>query len=136
MKICVAYVSHTGNTKRFAEAISELLKVPLFDIANSSPSAVADFDLLIIGTPVTGFQPAPEFSAFISRLPKCAEKKAILFCTYAIAKGGTIKVMEKALLERGYSTILSVSKKGVKPNKADFKDALDEITKALEKQRG
>ncbi len=134
MKTCVVYVSHTGNTKRFAEAISELLKAPLFDIATSSPSAVADFDLLIIGTPVTGFQPAPEVSAFISRLPKGAEKKAILFCTYAIAKGGTIKVMEKALLERGYSTIRSVSKKGVKPNKADFKNALDEITKTLEKQ--
>jgi flavodoxin len=135
MKTCIFYISHTGNTKRFAEAISELLKTPIFDIATSEPTAVTEFDLLIIGAPVIGGKPAPEVLAFMKRLPQGEGKKAILFCTYALAKGGTLKAMEKALAEKGYTTILGVGKRGVKPNKADFKDALGEITKALEKQQ-
>ncbi len=135
MKLCVSYLSHTGNTKRFAEAISELLKAPIFDINTSEPAAVAEFDLLIIGTPVIGGKPAPEVLAFMKRLPQGEDKKAILFCTYALAKGGTLKAMEKALAEKGYTTILGVGKRGVKPNKADFKAVLDEIAEAVEKQQ-
>ena len=135
MKTCVVYISHTGNTKRFAEAISELLKAPIFDIATSEPSTVAEFDLLILGAPVIGGKPAPEVLAFMNRLPQGEGRKAILFCTYALAKGGTLKAMEKALAEKGYTTILGVGKRGVKPNKADFKAVLDEIAKAVEKQQ-
>jgi len=59
MKACVLYVSRTGNTKRLAEAISELLKAPVHDITrNIGPSDVDGFDLLVIGTPVMGLGPA------------------------------------------------------------------------------
>ena len=72
--------------------------------------------------------------AFVERLPKAEDKKSILFCTYALWKGSTFKVLEKELANKGYDTILSVSKKGMKPNKpADFSDVLDEIKKALKK---
>ena len=55
MKACVLYISRTGNTKRLAEAISELLEAPVFDIAASpDPSVADDFDMLAIGTPVPG----------------------------------------------------------------------------------
>jgi flavodoxin len=131
----VFFISHTGNTKRFAEAIAEKLKAPLFDIATTSPSEVAAFDLLLIGTPTTGGKPAPELSAFINRMPQSAGKKAILFCTYAFMKGGTFKAMEQGLSAKGYETILSVAKRGIKPSKAEFTDALNEISKALEKQQ-
>ena len=136
MKACVLYISRTGNTKRFAEAISELLKAPVFDIANApEPSVVDDFDLLVMGTPVMGLRPAPEVQAFVKRLPECTGKKAILFCTYAIKKGGTLNVLEKELTGKGYVTIVSVSKRGLKPSKADFSDVLAEITKAVEKSK-
>ena len=131
MKACVLYFSRTGNTKRLAEAISESLKVPIFDITTSVPSVTEEFDLVIIGTPVTGFNPAVETLAFIQRLPQSEGKKAILFCTYAFAKGGTLKVMDKELSSKGYSTILSVSKRGVKPNKADFADILEKIAETV-----
>ena len=53
MKACVLYISRTGNTKRLAEAISDLLEAPVFDVANTSdPSVADDFDLLAIGTHV------------------------------------------------------------------------------------
>jgi flavodoxin len=136
MKACVLYISRTGNTKRLAEAISELLEAPVFDIAAApDPSVADDFDLLAIGTPVMGMRPTPEVHSFVKRLPECTGKKAILFCTYAIRKGGTLNVLEKELAEKGYVTIVSVSKRGLKPKKADFSDVLAEITKAVEESK-
>jgi hypothetical protein len=114
-----------------AEAMADSLKTPVFNIATTEPSVANNFDLLIIGTPVTGLKPAPEVLSFLARLPQGEGKRAILFCTYAVAKGGTLKIMEQELAKKGYSTILSVSKKGVKPNKADFSDAIDEIAKKV-----
>jgi len=132
MKACVLYISRTGNTKRLAEAISELLKAPVFNIADIPElSAVQDFDLLVIGTPVMGLRPTPEVQSFVKRLPEGGGKKTILFCTYAIKQGGTLKVLEKELTTKGYINILKVSKRGVKPSKADFTEVLDEIGKAV-----
>jgi flavodoxin len=134
MRTCVLYFSRTGNTKRMAEAISDSTKAPAFDIASSEPSVVENYDLLILGTPVEGSRPPKEILAFIERLPKAEGKKTILFCTYALWKGRTFKILEKKLASKGYDTILSVSKKGVKPNKpADFSECIDEIRKVLEK---
>ena len=134
MKACVLYISRTGNTKRLAEAISELLNAPVFDIASSpEPSVANDFDLLAVGTPIMGMRPTPEVHSFVKRLPECNGKKAILFCTYAIRQGGTLKVLEKELTQKGYSTILCVSKRGLKLSKADFSDVLQKINRVLEK---
>jgi flavodoxin len=134
MKTCVLYFSRTGNTKRMAEAISESTKAPAFDMTSSEPSVVEDFDLLIVGTPVEGFRPARKTMAFVERLPKTEGKKAILFCTCALWKGRTFKVLEKELSSKGYDTILSISKKGMKPDKpADFSDSINKIKNVLEK---
>ena len=135
MKTCVVYFSRTGNTKRLAQAIAESTNAPVFDIASSEPSVAENFDLVILGTPVEGFRPAKETLDFVERMPKVEGKKAILFCTHAIAKGSTFKTLEKELDKKGYKTILSVAKRGMKPDKpADFSDVLKEINKALEKQ--
>jgi flavodoxin len=134
MKSCVIYFSLTGNTKRFAEAISELLGAPALDITSCDPSTVTGYDLLIIGTPVMGMQPAPLVSTFVKRLPQGYGKKTIIFCTYAIAKGGVLKRLERELGAKGYVTILSIGKRGVKQNKADFKDALAEVSRVVEEQ--
>ena len=136
MKTAVFYFSRTGNTKRFAEAISELLKVPYFDIASLQPALVTDYNLLIIGTPVNGFRAAPEVSSFIQKLPEGGNKKTILFCTYAVAKGSTLKILEQELFKKGYKNLLSVSKRGVKLNKTDFTDAISQITKCVENSAG
>jgi flavodoxin len=58
-----------------AEAISEEIKAPVFDMTSSDPSIAKDFDLLIIGTPVEGFNPAKEVKAFVEQLPKTEGKK-------------------------------------------------------------
>lgn len=134
MKACVLYISRTGNTKRLAEAISESLKAPVFNIADApEPSVTQDFDLLVIGTPVMGMRPAPEVHSFVKRLPEGSGKKTILFCTYAIRQGGTLKILAKELAQKSYINILTVSKRGIKPSKTDFTDIIDEINRALGK---
>jgi len=131
MKACVLYLSRTGNTKRFAEAISESIQLPIFDIEASDPSSFKDYDLLLIGTPVTGFSAAPQVISFAKKLSEGSGKRTILFCTYAFAKGRTFDVLEKELAQKGYNNILCVSRKGIKPNKNDFKDAVDAISKKI-----
>ena len=134
MKPCVLYFSRTRNTNRLAEAISESIEAPAFDIAVSEPSVVENFDLLILGTPVEGSRPAKEASAFIERLPKAEDKKTILFCTYALWKGRTFNILKKGLSRKGYTIIIDVSKKGMKPDKpADFSEIINKIKKSLQK---
>jgi hypothetical protein len=70
----------------------------------------------------------------VKRLPEGNGKKAIVFCTYALAKGTVLKGLGKELAAKGYVTILGVGKRGVKPNKADFKDVLAEVSRAVEEQ--
>jgi flavodoxin len=134
MNACVIYFSRTGNTKRLAQAIAAAAKAPIYDVAATKPSTVENFDLLIVGTPVEGSRPAAETVAFLDSLSKVEGKKAIVFCTCRIWKGGTLKILEKQLAAKGYESVLSVSKKGMKPDKeADFSDIVGEVTKALEK---
>ncbi len=133
MTTCVVYFSRTGNTKRLAQAIADTSKAPIYDLASTQPSSVANFDLLILGTPVEGASPAKEAFAFIQAMPKVEGKKAILFCTYRIfGNERTMKKMEKELAAKGYETVLKVSKKGMKPDQeADFTEILNRVKEAL-----
>jgi flavodoxin len=133
MKPCVLYFSRTGNTKGMAEAISEATNTPVFAIASSDPSVVEDFDMLIVGTPVEGFRPARETTAFVERLPKTEGKKAIVFCTCALWKGRTFSILKKELSRKGYDTVLTVAKKMKKDQPPDFTDSINKIKQSLEK---
>jgi hypothetical protein len=55
-----------------------------------------------------------------------------LSSTCAVAKGSTLKGLEQELSKKGYRNLLSVSKRGVKPSKTDFSEALTEIAKCVE----
>ncbi len=133
MNPCVIYFSRTGNTKRLAEAIANQIKVPIFSISSSEPSIVDAYSTIILGTPVEGANPAKETLAFIERLPETEGKKTILFCTYRLfGNARTLKNMQKKLADKGYETILKVSKKGMKPEQpADFSEVLVEIKKVI-----
>jgi flavodoxin len=61
MKACVLHFSITGNTRRFAEAISEFLTIPVFDINNTETVVVNDFDTLTLGTPVKDLIPQKKY---------------------------------------------------------------------------
>jgi len=132
MKACVLYFSQTGNTRKFAEAISDSLKIPaVFDMTTTEPSVVDDFDVLILGTPVHGFNPSKGALAFVERLPEGKGKKTILFCTYRLWKGRTFGRLKKELNKKGYSTILCVSAKGREFSKETFSNSIGKIAEAL-----
>ena len=116
-----------------AEAISEAIRAPIFDIGSSDPVVVKDYDVLILGTPVEGFRPAKETRAFAKDLPPTDGKKAILFCTYALWKGFTFRSLSAQLGKKGYECILRVSKKKVVPGQTDFSDVAGEVKQVLEK---
>jgi flavodoxin len=133
MKPVVLYFSRTGNTKGLAEAIAQQAKAPIFSISSNEPSVVEAYDTVILGTPVEGASPAKETRAFVERLPQAQDKRAILFCTYRIfGNERTMKALEKVLAEKGYKTVLKVSKKTKKPGEpSDFSELLGEVKKAL-----
>jgi flavodoxin len=132
MNACILYFSQTGNTRKFAEAISDSLKIPaVFDMTTTEPSVVDDFDVIILGTPVHGFNSAEETLSFVERLPDGNGKRTILFCTYRLWKGSTFSKLKKELKKKNYSTILSVSVKGREFSKEDFVDPTAKIVKVL-----
>ncbi|TET24256.1 MAG: hypothetical protein E3J73_08605 [Candidatus Bathyarchaeum sp.] len=66
MNACVLYFSQTGNTRKFAETISDSLKIPaVFDLTTTEPSVVNDYDVIVLGTPVHGFNPSKESLSFV-----------------------------------------------------------------------
>ncbi len=67
MNGCVVYFSRTGNTKRLAQAIADIAKVAIFDIAGTTPSTIETYDHLILGTPVEGSSPAKETKTSIKK---------------------------------------------------------------------
>jgi flavodoxin len=131
MRTVVLYFSRTGNTKFMAESIANAIKAPAFDINSADPVVVEDYDMIILGTPVEGFRPSKESLAFVERLPTTDNKKAILFCTNKLWRGSTFKSLSKALTDKGYNSVLDVSKRGVKIGKTDFSDVIKKVQKAL-----
>jgi hypothetical protein len=73
-------------------------------------------------------------SQLFLHLTEGSGKKAIVFCTYAVGKGGALNKMSQQLTKKGYATILAVGTRGVKSSKDGFKDLVNEIAKAMEKQ--
>ena len=121
MNYCILYFSQTGNTKRFAQAISNSLNIPaVYDITTNEPNVVKQHDMVIFGTPVHGFNPSKESVAFVKQLPEGNGKKAILYCTYRLWKGRVFSKLKGELKKRSYSTILCVSAKAKEFTDEDF----------------
>ena len=81
MKVIVAYMSQTGNTKKVAEAIFQEIKgkkeiKPLDEVGS-----LAGYDLAFIGFPIQGYGPAGEGKSFLEQRTK--GKNIALFITHA-----------------------------------------------------
>ena len=134
MNAVVVYFSRTGNTKKLAEEIAQAIQAPIFDVATASTAKVAEFDLIIFGTPVEGASPTKEARAFLDSMSEVSGKKAIVFNTCRLfGNSRTNKALEKALKAKGYENVLAVSKK-VKANQApDYTDTVSKVKEATAK---
>ena len=114
-----------------AETLSNVVQSEsAFDIVSTDPKAICNYDLLLVGTPVEGFKPAKETTAFLENIPQVKDKIAILFCTYALWRGFTFLSLNRLLNKKGYRCILKVSKRKV-TDQTDFSDAAINVEKAL-----
>jgi flavodoxin len=111
MKACGLYFSITDNAMRFAETISERLKIPASDITVTEPCTINDFETLILGTSFRGFNCSKELFAFVESLPQGNGKKIILFCTSRLWKGRTSGKLKKELKKKGIATFCVLKKR-------------------------
>lgn len=65
MKYAIRYYSKTGNTKKLADALSELLNVPALDISHP---LTEDVDKLFFGSGVYGCSLDPEVISFVGNI--------------------------------------------------------------------
>ena len=86
MKCVIIYFSQTGNTEKVAQAIQKGIKLAgsdcdILNIKNANPKELYRYDLIGIGSPVFGAEPA-NVSDFINEMQFVGGKQAFVFCTH------------------------------------------------------
>lgn len=93
MKYAVRYYTKTGNTKRLAQAIAEVLGVEALPISEPVTEAV---DLLFLGNSYYAFNIDPEVKAFVGSLEKSKVGKIVNFGSAAMLNSTYKKVKAEA----------------------------------------
>lgn len=81
MKVLVAYLSQTGNTRRVAEAIYEEIEEEKELRPLSEVESLEGYDLAFIGFPIHASNPAAEARAFLEE--KARGRRVAVFVTHA-----------------------------------------------------
>ncbi len=68
LKAIVVYDSWSGNTGLIADEIARVLHCPSIKVDNVGEYAMADYDLIVVGSPVHGGMPTDEIENFLSSL--------------------------------------------------------------------
>jgi flavodoxin len=133
MKSIVIYDSYTGNTKKIAEVIAETLKCKAKHVKEIDKNKVAEYDLVVIGTPVHAGMPSKKIKNFLKE--KRIKKFCAVFCTYGVYLIGNLlarnclnymkrKIKAKCIGKfkcPGFYQIMKIHKG--RPNKKDLKNA-------------
>lgn len=82
MKVLVAYMSSTGNTKKIAEAIYGEIAAEKEIRPVSEVESLGGYDLAFLGFPTHGYGPDKKTKAILEKLCK-DKKKVALFVTHA-----------------------------------------------------
>ena len=111
MNIAIIYESSTGTTAKAAEAMGQALtalghQCRVQSVSRANPGEVAQADLICIGGWVKGMfivgqHPSEGSLRFIDRLGDLAGKQAVVFCTYKIAPGSTLRQLAQAMQQHG-----------------------------------
>lgn len=133
MDAIVIYESLTGNTRKAAERIAEEIITGGVGVKAVSPMASIDFqalsdsDLVVVGTWVDGLvlfgqRPGGKFRD----VPALTGKKAVAYCTYAVAPGRTLDKMTTVLGDRGAEPLggMAINRRKIVDESKDFVDRL------------
>lgn len=135
IRACVIYYSYSGITRRVAEGIRSVSGCDLIEVRTTTPYSnftaytkgvlrsrkmahdpiepelidVSDYDLLIIGSPVWAWKPAPAINAAIQALVGCEGKMAVVFTTCSNQPGEALPLISRALEGRGVKVMAEIS---------------------------
>lgn len=136
MKIAIVYDSSTGTTANAAQRMGKTLEAHghqcrVQSISLADPADVSEADLICIGSWVKGLfiirqHPTEGTMRFIERLGDLAGKNVVVFCTYKLAIGSTLRQMAEALEEEGATVVEQFKYRGSEPNSkfASFANSL------------
>lgn len=129
MHVSIVFDSRTGTTRAAASAMARHLEhqghyCRLWSVGDADPAEVAEADLICVGTWTQGpflllQHPTAASMHFIERLGDLRGKKALVFCTYRVATGSTLRRMAAALEARGAEVVGRFRYRGARPT-ADF----------------
>jgi hypothetical protein len=105
----IIYESMTGTTQRAAHLIGDAfydaqIDARVYPTAGATAEAIADADLVIVGTWTDGLLilgQRPGKHKKLAQLPSLAGKRCLVYCTYAIAPGRTIEKLTKVVERLG-----------------------------------
>ena len=127
MNITIVYDSSTGTTAKAAQTMGKTLEAHghqcrVQSIALADPTDVSEADLICVGSWVKGLfiirqHPTEGTMRFIERLGDLTGKNAIVFCTYKLAIGSTLRQMERALEGKGAKVVGQFKYRGPEPKK-------------------
>lgn len=128
MKVEIVYDSQTGTTAAASDAMRKKIEqlghqCRVQSITQANPTDMSRADLICIGTWVKGLfvilqHPTAGTMQFIDRLDDLTDKKVIVFCTYKLAAGSTLRQMANALERKGATVIKQFKYRGSEPNGA------------------
>jgi len=126
MNIAIVYDSSTGTTAKAAETMGKTFEAQghrckVQSIAKADPADVSEADLICVGSWVKGLfiirqHPTEGTMRFIERLGDLSGKNAIVFCTYKLAIGSTLRQMAQALEGKGAKVVGQFKYRGPDPN--------------------
>jgi flavodoxin len=125
MNIEIVYDSNLGTTATAAQAMGKAFMAQghqcrVQSIGKADPVEVANADLICIGSWVKGLfiirqHPTEGTLHFINRLGDLKGKRAVVFCTYKIAAGSTLRQMAQALEKKGAVIVGQFKYRGPQP---------------------
>ena len=126
MKIEIVYDSSTGTTAAAAEAMSKTLEdlgheCRVQSVNEADLTDVSEADLICVGSWVKGWfivkqHPTPASLRFIRELGDLEGKSAVVFCTYKIAIGSTLRQMAATLDTNGAKVVGQFKYRGPEPD--------------------
>jgi flavodoxin len=140
MNVAIVYDSSTGTTASAAKAMGKKMEelghqCQVQSVTEADPADVAAADLICVGSWVKGLfiilqHPTEGTMQFIERLENLSGKNVVVFCTYKLAIGSTLRQMAKPLVEKGATVVGQFKYRGSEPNSqfASFANSLTQLT--------
>ncbi len=140
MDAAIIYESMTGTTKRAASLIADRLyhhgvESTVFPVTAYNPDEVARAELVIGGSWTDGLLVVgqrPGRAKRFHQLPDLTDKRAAVFCTYAINPGKTLQKLTTLVAEHGADVVggMALHRRRLDTAAADFADRLMSVVRA------